>query len=68
VPPPGPSLPAGHPFSPSNQVYWSATTSAANPSEAWFANFAFGVVNDGIGKLSPNRAWWVRGGHGVDPQ
>ena len=68
VPPPGPTLPPGHPFSNVQVNYWSATTYAVSSASAWVVNFLgedafvsdkFGVAQD---------VWCVRGGQGVDPQ
>jgi hypothetical protein len=65
---PGPTLPAGHPFTVQSSGYWSATTFANNTTFAWVVVFDFGVV------FSPDKsndiflAWCVRGGSGVDPQ
>lgn len=57
-----PDLPAGHPFSNvQNSIYWSATTSAENPTTAaWFVN-----SNGGAGvnaKASDYFVWCVRSG------
>ena len=63
---PGPTLPAGHPFTnvPSAD-YWSATTNAVNPSSAWDVGFNNGnVFTDG--KPSIFRVWCVRGGMQAD--
>jgi hypothetical protein len=73
VPPPGPTLPVGHPFSnvqsDSLNLYWSATTFAGNTSVAWGVPFYNGGVNLGDKSASSNRlVWCVRGGQGVDPQ
>jgi len=63
---PGPTLPSGHPF---NNVlsagYWSATTSAEDPSSAWFAYFGMGFVEHDI-KTFSGHVWCVRGGMHVD--
>jgi len=68
VPPSGPTLPAGHPFSNvAGELYWSATTTADDSSFALVANFS----NANITAYTKNTAlrWWcVRGGQGVDPQ
>ncbi len=68
VPPPGPTLPSGHPFSfVQSGPYWSATTYAGNTTFAWFVGFNAGGV--GPGDKSFNQyGWCVRGGQGVDPQ
>lgn len=74
VPSPGPTLPAGHPFSnvqsessPGTHVplYWSATSHIN--STAWIASFRIGMV-EVVGKGASSYAWCVRGGQGVDPQ
>jgi hypothetical protein len=68
VPPPGPRLPSGHPFS--NVVptdYWSATTHAADASEAYVVNFSLGAIGSPAKNL-PFLVWCVRGGQGVDAQ
>jgi len=68
VPSPGPTLPAGHPFSNVQQdVYWSATTGATSTGVAWYVNFFDGGVFN-IDKSISLFAWCVRGGQGVDPQ
>ena len=68
VAPPGPTLPAGHPFSNvQSYFYWSATTYARATSNAWFA-YLHGANVDPNDKTIPYYAWCVRGGHGVDPQ
>lgn len=62
VPAPGPTLPAGHPFSSvQSSVYWSATTNATNASNAWDVNFNNGDVNTN-NKTNTNFVWCVRGG------
>ena len=63
-----PDLPPGHPFSNVQSLpYWSATTYANSPSNAWVVNFFNGVVL--INTVSfPHFVWCVRGGQGVDPQ
>ncbi len=68
VPFPGPTLPAGHPFSNvQSSVYRSATTNASNTSFAWGVGFSLGDVLNGS-KSSGGFVWCVRGGQGVDPQ
>lgn len=63
---PGPTLPAGHPFTTvQSAVYWSATTFAA--SFAWavvFYNGGVSVVDRSLNVF----VWCVRGGQGVDSQ
>jgi hypothetical protein len=68
----GLTLPPGHPFviaPPTlNDVHWSATTNADNPSFAWFVNLRDGVVHDLGAKVGgPNGfVWCVRGGMNAD--
>jgi hypothetical protein len=66
---PGPTLPAGHPFSNvlSSDPYWAASTSAASATIAWGVNFNNGFVFRSA-KSSAFFVWCVRGGQGVDPQ
>jgi Protein of unknown function (DUF1566) len=64
-----PRLPPGHPFSSNVQsdFYWSATTLATEPSDAWVVGFFGGdviVTGKNLGRF----VWCVRGGQGVDPQ
>ena len=54
-------LPVGHPFSVLPAVYWSASSSAAFPSYAWFVFFSDGRANIG-NKIGFSPAWCVRGG------
>ena len=64
---PGPTLPASHPFfGVQSASYWSATTIAVNPSNAWVVNFFNGGV--GFGSMAGNgfHAWCVRGGMNAD--
>lgn len=42
--------------------YWSATTNAENPTNAWNVNFNNGNVNNN-NKTNTNHAWCVRGEH-----
>jgi hypothetical protein len=66
---PGPTLPAGHPFtniqSSSAKGYWSATTMAANSALAWHVFFDNGLVT-GNGKLVSDFVWCVRGPMNAD--
>jgi hypothetical protein len=58
---PGPTLPSGHPFTGIQPAgYWSATTSAEDPSEAWFVYFRMGFV-DSDSKSFSGQVWCVRG-------
>lgn len=51
-----PALPTGHPFDNVQSAgYWSATTNALNPTNAWSVNFHNGLVVDS------GLAWCVRG-------
>lgn len=46
---PGPTLPAGHPFTNVNGInYWSATTNAENPANAWGVIFNTGGAADNV--------------------
>lgn len=59
---PGPTLPPGHPFlAVQSAQYWSATTSAENPANAWDVDFNRGLIGVSDKVLSP-RVWCVRGG------
>jgi hypothetical protein len=68
-----PRLPPGHPFSNvesgsgGSPYYWSATTGAALPGDAWGILFDTGFVTDTT-KGATGLVWCVRGGQGVDPQ
>jgi hypothetical protein len=69
VPPPGPVLPAGHPFiNVQSNAYWAATTFAAPniPNEAYLLNFANGNMGSAT-KDNFTFYWCVRGGQGDDP-
>ena len=56
-------LPPGHPFTNVQTVdsYWSATTFADDPANAWGVFFPIGNV-DGDSKTNIHHAWCVRGG------
>ena len=59
---PGPTLPAGDPFTKiQSATYWSATTNAEHPTDAWFVFFGNGLVGVN-GKSVTNLVWCVRGG------
>jgi hypothetical protein len=61
-----PSLPPGHPFTNVQPgSYWSATTYAPNPANAWFVKFYNGTVSDDA-KTTSFPAWCVRGGMNAD--
>jgi hypothetical protein len=65
---PGPTLPAGHPFTanaPSGAIYWSATSNAATPTLAWLVSFGSGNVFT-LNKVDTDRVWCVRGGMNAD--
>jgi hypothetical protein len=61
-----PALPTDHPFlNVQSAFYWSASTTAGNPSVAWFVHFDSGsVTNDS--KDIFQHAWCVRGGQSFD--
>jgi hypothetical protein len=66
VPLPGPTLPPGHPFTNVQSAsYWSATTNAEDPTDAWGVIFFVGDVLSGS-KASSIHAWCVRGGNNAD--
>ena len=66
VPPPGPTIPAGHPFSNVGEFYWSATTGLYGMWGVWFY---YGGVLVSLPQDSNNvLVWCVRGGQGVDSQ
>jgi len=57
-----PALPAGHPFSGVQlDYYWSSTTFAGNPSDAWYVDLLYGSV-DFYDKGLTYYVWPVRGG------
>jgi hypothetical protein len=59
---PGPTLPAGHPFTGIQKAgYWAASSYVDSPTLAWSVFFRFGIV-DGNLKSDVNIAWCVRGG------
>jgi hypothetical protein len=63
VAPPGPTLPPGHPFlNVQSAFYWSATTNAVLPTDAWHVSFSTGDVNVLNKALYYVPAWCVRGG------
>ncbi len=66
VPPPGPTLPAGHPFTNvQSSSYWSASTDADDSRLAWFVDFFNGGPSANF-KGNPNFLWCVRGGGVLD--
>lgn len=61
-----PALPLGHPFADfTGNNYWSATTNADNPNEAWRVDLNGGFVLTGDKALT-FAAWCVRGGNNAD--
>jgi hypothetical protein len=59
----GPCLPKGHPFVGVQNKYWTSTTHARWPSNAWFIHLGLGET-DNEDRFSVQRgAWCVRGGH-----
>jgi len=61
-----PTLPPGHPFSNVQaSLYWSATTHADVPSEAWSVNLINGVTFP-FNKAFNGFVWCVRGGMNAD--
>jgi hypothetical protein len=68
VPPPGPTLPPGHPFYvllSDPYFWWSENTSFELDANAWGVRFDDGRVG-GNPKNYSSFVWCVRGGHGVD--
>ena len=64
VPSPGPTLPAGHPFTVTPSFYWSATTDVTNNANAWGVGFNIGDVGSGV-KSAIDYVWCVRDGEGL---
>ncbi len=61
-----PTLPSGHPFSNVQAYwYWSSTTNADYPTEAWTVYFGDGGVYP-YGRGDRSNVWCVRGGQGHD--
>jgi len=57
-----PALPLGHPFPGfQNDIYWSSTTFAPDPSSAWGVHLGFGFASD-VFKYSYGFVWPIRGG------
>ncbi len=55
-----PALPTGHPFTNVlNDIYWTSTEYAPNPTDAWYVYLDDGDVN-GDDKTSTDYAWAVR--------
>lgn len=66
VPTGGLLLPAGHPFTHLQSAeYWSATTTADDPTRAWFVFFEDGHTGN-FPKTRTFRFWCVRGGMNAD--
>lgn len=64
---PGPTLQPGHPFlNVQSARYWSATTDAVFPTNAWSVNFFSGDVNYFGDKTGSGQVWCVRGGMQAD--
>ena len=64
---PGPTLPAGHPFTNvQSLLYWSASTDTENATLAWLVYFFNGNVNSGSKAGSNPFVWCVRGGSNAD--
>ena len=62
-----PFLPAGHPFTNiQSAFYWSATTDAGDPPDAWTVNFLNGEVDDDNSKSNRHYVWCVRGDMNAD--
>jgi hypothetical protein len=69
VGPPGPTIPSGSPFEHVlGTWYWSASTSADNPDDAWYVYFYDGSLDHWSKNSALISAWCVHGGQGVDPQ
>jgi hypothetical protein len=63
---PGPTLPPGHPFVDVYQeAYWSASTFAENPSNAWYVSFYDSKAGNADKDLEFH-AWCVRGGSNAE--
>ena len=61
-----PSLPTGHPFTNvQGASYWSATTRADAPTNAWFVDFGNGNVSN-HDKDNTDFVWCARGGMNAD--
>ena len=64
---PGPTLPAGHPFTNVQSAsYFSATTNASTNTHVWSMNFNNGAVLNSALKLDPGGVWCVRGGNNAE--
>jgi hypothetical protein len=68
VPAPGPTLPAGHPFSSvQSSAYWSATTVLVDATQAWNVFFDLGTPGR-QSRVDAFGIWCVRGGQGTPAQ
>ncbi len=66
VPFPGPTLPAGHPFTNVQSAgSWSASTNTEFPTDAWGVGFGSGFVF-ALNKSYGSQVWCVRGGNNAD--
>ncbi|MEQ1656780.1 MAG: DUF1566 domain-containing protein [Nitrospira sp.] len=64
---PGPTLPAGYPFTNVQSVYyWSATTHAVTSSTAWTLSFNTGALGSNNKSSGSHLAWCVRGPMNAD--
>ena len=64
--PPGPVLPAGHPFTTvQSSIYWTATTSSTLTNGAWLVSLHSGALASGF-KGDPQLVFCVRGGMNAD--
>jgi len=71
IPPPGPTLPSGHPFLnvTSKRAYWSANIANTDAGKAWYVGFYIpGAVTHTKKDRTDLKIWCVRGGQGVDIQ
>jgi hypothetical protein len=71
VPSPGPTLPAGHPYTNVQSSifgYWSATTDVTFSGFAWVVSFRNSDVAHNTKSSLNSFVWCVRGGQGVDAQ
>jgi hypothetical protein len=63
---PGPTLPAGHPFTNVQPAhYWSASSFAGKPSYAWNVGFIMGMVHY-LKTTDSHNVWCVRGANNAD--
>ncbi len=63
---PGPTLPAGHPFTRVQPAhYWSATSFTGKSSFAWNVGFIMGMVHY-VKTTDSHNVWCVRGGNNAD--